>query len=107
MSFNYQYETSKKLAKNPYSQSDFMANLVSTLVASLTKLDFTKDEKTFLFFLCSEAIISNLAKLETRLTVISPPMVSTIWVEREIHVYTVDLELDLILTCLMRNAKSI
>ena len=29
-SFNYQYKTSKKLTKNPYSQSDFTVNVVST-----------------------------------------------------------------------------
>ena len=31
-SFNYQHETSKQLTKNPYSQSTFTANPVSTVI---------------------------------------------------------------------------
>ena len=48
------------------------------LVSSLTRLDLTKYEN-MLLFVYSEAVESNLVKLETSCTVILPPTVSVVY----------------------------
>ena len=45
--------------------SPFEGRITARLVYSLTRLDLTKGENMLLFVLCSEAVESNLVKLET------------------------------------------
>ena len=51
---------------------NFGGRITVWLVSSLTRLDLTKEDNMFLFA-CSEAVESNLVKLETVQTGIFPP----------------------------------
>ena len=47
------------------------------LISSLTRLDLTTEEN-MLLFVCSEAVESNLVKLEASCTMILPPIMSVL-----------------------------